>query len=88
MTPYDIDHAPVTQQFRRVPVVDRARELRWIRENRVRYAGKWVALEGDRVIAVDDDGMTVFTAAKNAGIARPFVVHLEPVDSLPFVGGW
>jgi len=45
-------------------------------------------LEGDRLIAVDDDAKVVFAAAKAAGIVRPFVVHLAPADSLPFVGGW
>ena len=74
-------------KVRRVPVLDRSRELKWIAENRTRYPGKWVALEGDTVIAVDDDAKVVFAATKAVGIVRPFVVHLEPADSLPF-GGW
>ena len=73
---------------KRVASNDRAREMRWIRENRAAYADNWVALEGDRLIAADGDALKVFAAAKAEGIQKPFVMHVLPEDSLPFAPGW
>jgi hypothetical protein len=52
------------------------------------YAGQWVAVEGDRPISAGVDGLKVFAAAKAEGIEIPFVVRIDPEDSLPFVPGW
>ena len=73
---------------RRVPVRDRSREMKWLDENRAAYADRWVAVEGDRLVAASEDPLEVFSAAKAAGIAIPFVVHVLPEDGLPFVSGW
>ena len=67
---------------------DRTREMKWIEEHRSGYAGQWVAVEGDRLIAADADPLKVFAAAKAEGIRSPFVVHILPEDALPFVPGW
>ena len=67
---------------------DRHREMKWIADNRSAYAGKWVAVEGDRLVAAATDAREVFIAAKAEGIAIPFVVHILPEDPLPFVPGW
>jgi hypothetical protein len=73
---------------RRVPSRDRYSEMRWLDENRAAYADQWVAIEGGRLIAADVDPLHVFSAAKAAGIRTPFVVHVLPEDSLPFIPGW
>ena len=73
---------------RTVPSRDRSREMNWIRENRARYADQWVVVEGDRLIAADEDGHKVFAAAKAGGIEVPFLVHVLPEDPLTFVPGW
>jgi Family of unknown function (DUF5678) len=73
---------------REVPGRDRKREVKWIADNRSAYAGQWVAVEGDRLVAADMDALKVFIAAKAAGIEIPFMVHILPEDSLPFVPGW
>lgn len=73
---------------RRVPSRDRSSEMKWLDENRAAYADQWVAVEGDRLIAANGDPLKVFSAAKAAGIATPFVVHVLPEDPLPFVPGW
>lgn len=73
---------------RRVPSRDRSSEMKWLDENRVAYADQWVAVEGDRLIAANVDPLNVFSVAKAAGIQTPFVVHVLPEDSLPFVPGW
>ena len=73
---------------RRVPSRDRSSEMKWLDENRAAYADQWVAVEGDRLIAANVDPLNVFSVAKAAGIQTPFVVHVLPEDSLPFVPGW
>jgi hypothetical protein len=73
---------------RPVPASDRTRETKWIADNRSAYANQWVAVEGDRLIDAGLDAREVFAAAKAAGIESPFVVHIPPEDSLPFVPGW
>ena len=73
---------------RMVPSRDRSREIDWLKENRARYADQWVVVEGDRLIAADADALNAYDAAKAAGIEVPFLVHVLPEDSLPFVPGW
>jgi hypothetical protein len=65
---------------RRVPSRDRSNEMKWLDENRAAYADQWVAVEGDRLIAANVDPLKVFSAAKDAGIPTPFVVHVLPKD--------
>jgi len=59
---------------------------KWLAENSEQYMNKWVCLEGDKLIAVDDDGRTVYQKAKEAGIEIPFIHHIVD-ESMPF-GGW
>lgn len=59
---------------------------KWIDEHSGQYMDKWVCLEGDTLIAVDDDGRTVYQKAKEAGIEVPFIHHIVD-ESMPF-GGW
>ena len=73
---------------RRAPVRDRAVEMNWIAENRSAFADPWVAVEGGCLIAADSDPLKVYSAAKAAGIASPFAVHILPEDETPFVPGW
>ena len=65
----------------------RGRELEWVAQHGREFSGLWVAVEGSDLIASDPKPEPVFAAARAKGITRPFVVHLEPADSLPF-GGW
>jgi hypothetical protein len=44
---------------REVPARDRNREVKWIADNRSVYAGQWVAVEGDRLVAADMDARKV-----------------------------
>jgi len=60
---------------------------KWLRENREKYMGQWVALEGDRLIAHGPDALKVHAEAKAAGIAVPFVEHIVE-EKEPFYAGW
>jgi len=59
---------------------------KWINKNGEKYMDKWVCLEGDELVAVDDDGRTVYQTAREKGIEAPFIHHIVD-ESLPF-GGW
>ena len=65
-----------------------AKSLRWLDENRERYLGQWVALDGDRLIANGATAKEVYSKAKNEGVEIPFVELVAERDSGPFTGGW
>lgn len=74
--------------IKQVPPRDRTREMKWVARNRAAFADQWVAVEGGRLVAAGVDAQRVFATAKAEGIESPFVVHILPEDSLPFVPGW
>ena|SRR5438105_2006303 len=74
--------------IRQIPTRDRTREMNWVARNRAGFGGQWVAVEGDRLVTAGSDAQKVFAAAKAEGIDSPFIVHILPEDSLPFVPGW
>lgn len=61
--------------------------LQWIEENKAKYSGQWVALEGDRLLASGTDGKQVYADAVAAGVAVPLLQQINADDDLPF-GGW
>jgi len=42
-----------------------AKSLRWLDENREKYSGQWVALDGDRLIANGPTAKEVYSKAKS-----------------------
>ena len=62
--------------------------MKWIDENRARYLGQWVALDGDQLICHGADARQVHNEAKAAGIKVPFVELVTEEDNSPFCGGW
>ncbi|MEJ7578666.1 MAG: DUF5678 domain-containing protein [Pyrinomonadaceae bacterium] len=69
------------------PAHTRAREQQWLLEHREQYMNEWVALNGGHLIAHGHDARAVYRAAREAGIAIPFIVRVEPFDE-PSMGGW
>ena len=65
---------------------DFAGEIQWLSRRRKRYVGKWVALDGDRLIAAGSHAKEVYQAARRAGVEVPFVEQIRPADKLPFAG--
>ena len=73
---------------------DAARELRrqkaskWLAthdQELKAYRGKWILLEGDQLLAVDEDYHTVRLKAEASGIEVPFIYPV-PLNDLPFAG--
>lgn len=62
--------------------------LHWLNANRTNYLGRWVALDGDRLVAVGSTAREVYDGAKEVGIAVPFVELVTEEEMSPFIGGW
>jgi hypothetical protein len=69
-----------------LPVKDRSREAQWLQEHRNEYAGQWVALDGERLIASGDDLKQVANTARRIGASDALIMRVESNDSLPFAG--
>jgi hypothetical protein len=65
-----------------------AASMQWISEHRAEYAGKWVALDGDRLVASGDDGKEVVATVRRLGISGPFITRIEAVDEQAICGEW
>ena len=69
------------------PSQSRTLESTWVERHRDKYLGQWVALEGDTLIAHGATAREVYLAARQAGIAGPYLVHVTPKAG-PYIGGW
>ena len=65
-----------------------ARSLRWLHENRAKYSGQWVALNGDRLTASGQTAKEVYSKAKAEGVEIPFVELVTDPEPMPSTGGW
>lgn len=70
-----------------LPYIDRSREMAWLAEHEEEYAGQWVLLWGDRLVAHGDDLLALRDKALTEGIDRPLVVHCRTWFG-PVMGGW
>lgn len=68
-----------------VPEPDPEPNRRWLAAHKSEYAGKWVALDGDRLIADGETEKEVANAAKTDGAYLPLVVYIPRPDEPAFV---
>lgn len=59
----------------------------WLAEHAREYAGQWVALDGDRLIASGNDAKAVYALADADGAYLPLVTLVEDPDAPPYSGG-
>ena len=62
------------------------REFRWLAENQHAYAGRWVALQGDNLLAVGDSAREVYAAIADHRGRIPLVAKVEPAEDVYFAG--
>lgn len=62
------------------PAVDDTRERAWIEAHRHEYAGQWVALDGDRLVAASPNQAEVWAAVKADGAKLPLVARIRTLD--------
>ena len=68
------------------PMPDDTREMNWIEEHKHEYAGQWVALDGDRLIAASSIQQEVWDAVKADPATLPLVHRISSPDDLPYIG--
>lgn len=67
--------------------LDFTREYEWLAENRPKFIGKWIVLDGNRLVGAGDDPVPIVEKARREGVKIPFV-HFVTDVSEPFCGGW
>jgi hypothetical protein len=66
------------------PAIDDTRERAWIAAHQHEYAGQWVALDGDRLIAASPNRMEISAAVKADGAKLPLIYRIpSPDEPLP-----
>ncbi len=68
------------------PMPDRSREWEWIAQHKHEYAGQWVALDGDHLIAANPNRGELSAAIKAAGATLPLIHRIAAPDDLPYIG--
>ena len=67
--------------------IDFSQTEEWLARNRLNYIGKWVVLDGGRLIDSGDDPRPIVAHARAEGVSAPFVELIQD-ESEPFMGGW
>lgn len=70
-----------------LPVRDFSREHAWLAANRDEYDGKYVALDGDKLIAASENGKELAAKLKELGIVGAFITFVEGSNRPPFISG-
>lgn len=65
---------------------DSTREFRWIAEHTRDYAGQWVALDGNRLIAHSLNHDEVWAKAEADGAYLPLITRVPDPEAPPFAG--
>ena len=63
--------------------VDLSKSNEWLKENRNKYIGKWIVLDGNKFIGAGDHPRPIVEKARQAGVKIPFVKFIED-DAEPF----
>jgi hypothetical protein len=77
---------PETRFVVPIPEPDAEPNRRWMKAHRQEYAGQWVALDAERLIAHGADAQAVFAAAKADGAYLPLTAFIPEADEPPFAG--
>ena len=91
----DVELEPVKAQGRAQPThgengdrETRQRRLEWLKSHREEYGGQYVALDGDRLVAVGPNYRVAREKALAAGKTNAFVTYLSKPDEIAEMGGW
>jgi len=56
---------------------DMSKDMKWLSEHREEYAGKWVAIYEDRLVAAGDTAAEVYEAKDRASFPQTLVTYIE-----------
>lgn len=68
--------------------IKRQKSIAWIKSHREEYGGKYVALDGDKVIGIGERYGDALKLALQAGYKKAFIGHVLPVNYEGYMGGW
>ena len=77
---------PLNQRVPCEPMPDRTREHEWVKTHKQEYAGQWVALDGDRLVAASPSRLELSEAVKADGGSLPLILRVPSPEDLPYVG--
>jgi|CXWL01.1.fsa_nt_gi hypothetical protein len=66
----------------------RQKSIAWIKSHRDQYGGKYVALDGDKVIGIGDRYGDALKLALKAGYKNAFIGNVLPLDFEGYLGGF
>lgn len=66
----------------------RQKSIAWITSHRKEYGGKYVALDGDKVIGIGERYGDALKLALQAGYKKAFIGHVLPLNYEGYMGGW
>ena len=81
-----VAQAPRGQRVPCEPMPDRTREREWVKQHKQEYAGQWVALNGDQLMAACFTQQDVWDAISDHTPNPPLVLRISAPDDLPYVG--
>ncbi|MGE0128687.1 MAG: DUF5678 domain-containing protein [Blastocatellales bacterium] len=81
-SPESSESAPPKKKLQPLPAPNKDREMQWLVDHAREYAGQWVALDGDRLIAHGPDAKEVYAAANADGAYLPLVTQVEDPDKI------
>jgi Family of unknown function (DUF5678) len=79
------DEAPPSVFIPPFDARDPAPSIRWIEEHRAEFAGQYVALDDDRLVAHGVDPHEVIAAVRASSLNGLFFTLIPPTDAPPFV---
>jgi hypothetical protein len=80
------DEAPPSVFITPFDARDPALSLRWIEEHRAEFAGQYVALDDDHLVAHGTDPQGVIAAVRASGVNGLFFTFIPDADAPPFAG--
>ncbi len=66
----------------------RRQRQEWKEAHRAEYAGKYIALDGNRLLGVGNNYVEARKAAIQAGVKDAYIDYMQPLDEEIFMGGW
>ncbi len=79
--------AAQTNGYEETPDPYRRREMEWLKQHDKEYAGQYVALLGNRLVAHADTLPELDRLIKASGVQRPVVTRIKALGEVLF-GGW
>lgn len=67
--------------------IKRQKSIAWIKSHRAEYGGKYVALDGDKLIAVGEKYSDALKLARQKGYKNAFIGNVYPKDYVGYWGG-